>query len=358
MDIKREIRNVLAAGCVLATSFAGSLNAQEVYSQIVGAIAIPLPAESDVIVSTPFRSSTAYKGSVLSSSVENGNVLQVNVEGTPFTSGQFYDVPANSEFVSHYIHFETGNLSGRIAAISGNGTSFVSITGDNDLSAVEAMIEPGDAFTISKAMNLESAFPAGVASVDDAEPGLREIELIVPKSVSIAGSMNAEAIFFFYDGKWRQFGQPLDGDAGKSLLAPNASFVIRNNGTAKTAYFFGEVSTAPISVELITDPDQDTDHFVGLGRPLDVPITELGLENHMTNADRLLVYSLSDAARNKTPQTEYSYNGSVWNNETTNTAVDIQNPPVIETNMGFAVRKAAAPASTQIWINEWSLPSQ
>ncbi len=354
MKIKREIRNTIATGCVLASVFAGSLKADEVYSQIVGAVAIDLPASSDVIVSFPFKRGTAYKGSVESATLDGFN-MNLNIAGAPFQGDQFQT--ADDGFSSHYVQFETGNLKGLWADISSNTTGAIVIEGDEDIGDFQSQVTSGDLFTVYSQWTLDAAFPNGVASTEEAEAGLRTIEVIVPSYDSPAGSMTAEAIYFYADGAWQKFGAALSSDSpfGQAAFAPDQAAVIRNNGgDALTGYFFGEVSTAPIAIELGMDASGAIDHFVGIGRPLDVAIEDLGLESIFTSTDdRLLVYSLDASGKNKTPVAEYYYESTSWKKD--GSAGDFGSD-VVAVNMGIAVRKAAGTGDDVYWVNEWSLP--
>src|SRR6056300_1896074 len=109
-----KIKRLIAIVASLAA--AGTVvKAQEVYSQIVGAISINLPAESDVIVSFPFKQSAEFRG-VLDSATGAGNLV-VNVSADSLTSGAF---DAQSGTPTHYLVFESGAQKGVHVDISSN----------------------------------------------------------------------------------------------------------------------------------------------------------------------------------------------------------------------------------------------
>ncbi|MCH6258886.1 TIGR02597 family protein [Puniceicoccaceae bacterium K14] len=356
----------ITAAAIALTPLVSQVSAEEVYSQIVGAIALEIPQESDVVVSFPFKQSTLYAG-VASSSTLGSGTLTIGVDST-LTASEF--ATGSGDFPhSHYLSIESGALKGRTFSIVSNASDSITVDISDDDSISANDVATDDLISIAEFWTLGSAFPSGVGSVEESEPGLRNIEFILPSSSSNAESMNAEGVYFFSDGAWRQLGKPLSYIADDLALAPQRAFVIRNNSdeTLKS-YFFGEVSDAPLAIPLAVDENDDIDSFVGIGRPLDVEIQDLGLESsgvfvETTNAndiqDRVLVYSLDATGKNKKPVGEYYYYNSAWRKVGSDVNADLGSD-IVEANMALAVRKAnlgTAPTSSyQYWVNEWSLP--
>ena len=89
------------AACPLSIQSAQS---QEVYSQIVGAMAVSIPETSDVVVTPTFARSAAFRGSVTAVSHSSG-AATVTLGSAAFTA---------NEFASGYqLLVEAGTLAGR-----------------------------------------------------------------------------------------------------------------------------------------------------------------------------------------------------------------------------------------------------
>lgn len=346
----------LAAVTILA--LAGStVKGQEVYSQIVGAISIDLPAESDVIVSFPFKQSAEFRGTVESASENGGLVLSVATDS--LTSESFDQASGVS---THYLVIESGTQMGVHLDIVSNTTSQVTLNGGES-----AGIQNGDEIAIYPHWTLSSAFPLGVANEDADEPGVRSIEVIVPEGVASEGNMIPDGIYYFSGGAWRQVGAGIDSVADSAVLRPGRALVIRNNdGEAKNALFFGEVIDSPIAIPLAESTDYASDNFVGLNRPLAIALNELGLApggvfEETTDPenpnDLLLVYSNEATGKNKKPSASYFYYNGAWRLSGGDNGVD-RGADTIEPGMGIAVRKIQVGSNPQDsnWVNEWELP--
>jgi uncharacterized protein (TIGR02597 family) len=349
-------RLIIAALAPLV-ALSSSVRAQEVYSQIVGAISIDLPAESDVIVAFPFKQSAEFRG-VLESASENGSVT-LTVAADSLTSGAF---DSQSGAPTHYVVVETGVQKGTHLDVTSNTASGIVVGG-----GTSAGLANGDGIAVYPHWTLGSAFPLGVDNEDESEPGLRKIEVIVPESSSAEGDMIPEGIYYFSGGSWRQVGAGINAVVDNAVLYPGRAMVIRNNDTvAKNALFFGEVIDAPIAIPLSESDQYASDNFVGLNRPLAIALNELGLTtggvfeettDPANPNDLLLVYSSTAPGKNKKPVAEYYYYNGAWREVSAGAAVD-KGTDTIEPGMGLAVRKVKVdsnPGDTN-WVNEWSLP--
>ncbi len=351
-----KILRLLAIFASLALSVM-VVKAQEVYSQIVGAISINLPAESDVIVSFPFKQSAEFRGTLESTSGSENLVVSVSADS--ITSGAF---DALSGTPSHYLVFESGAQKGVHLDISSNTTSQITLEGGDATGLLG-----GDQIAVYPHWTLGTAFPLGVANEDEDEPGLRKIEVIVPQATSSAGNMIPEGIFYFSDGAWRRVGEGINSVADNSVLYHGRALVIRNNDTeAKSALFFGEVIDAPIAIPLSESDQYALNNFIGLNRPLAITLDELGLAGggvfeETTDPenpnDRLLVYSLTASGKNKKPVASYYYYNGAWREESAG-ASENKGGDLIEPGMGLAVQKIQVGSNPEDsnWVNEWDLP--
>ena len=348
---------LFTAALVSIVALSSSVKAQEVYSQIVGAISIDLPAESDVIVAFPFKQSAEFRG-VLESASENGSVA-LTVIADSLTSGAF---DSQSGIPTHYAVIKTGVQKGTHLDITSNTASTIVLSG-----GTSAGLAHGDEILVYPHWTLSSAFPLGVANEDESEPGVRKIEVIIPEATSEEGDMIPEGIFYFSGGSWRQVEAGIDAVVDNTVLYPGRAMVIRNNDTVgKNALFFGEVIDAPIAILLSESDAYASDNFVGLNRPLAIALNELGLTTggifeETTDPDNpndlLLVYSLTDTGKNKKPVAEYYYYNEAWREVSAGASVD-KGTDTIEPGMGLAVRKVQVDSNPKdtSWINEWSLP--
>ena len=348
MKIKSLLRVQRSLAGMLALSLmgsVGSLRADEVYSQIVGAIAVTVPQESDVVLSFPFKQSASFRGAVVGVS---GGVVTVAADS--FTGGEF-------DGARYYVFVEdsaSDSIRGRRINVESNTASTIDL-GGADLTGLAV----DDVLSVRAHWTLGDAFPDGFGGQTEDMPGIRELELIVPDAASVGGGLAASKIFYHYDGAWREVGEPLNESADNAVLLPGAAFVVRNNNATDPvkAYFFGEVvHGTPLAIPVLSDAGKPVDNFVSLERPLSLTLDQLvggagaGIEDVLGAGDALLVYGL-DTGKNKTP-TAYEYTGSQWQEvgDTVN-AGSVE----IKAEQGIAIRRAAGSSSAN-WINEWDLP--
>ena len=329
------------------------LRSQEVYSQIVGAIALNIPKESDLVVSFPFKRSASFRGDVVGAPTSNS----FNVVANSLTQGEFGP--------SHYVYVEDGVLRGRRFDIVSNTASSVTV----DASTLNGL-GVGDKISIREHWTLDEAFPQGIASVTVAEAGLREIELIVPDRTSVGGGIAANRVFYFYKGAaeaaaWREVGKALNVDVGDTIIEPGTAFVVRNNSEAVRTYFFGEVVTAPLAIPVVSADDSIVDNFVAIERPLGIALPDLGLTSGVfapstgqtpeTRGDLLRVYSPTAGKKisNEVIEDYYLFNGTWYAAANNAVATTVK----VAAGMGIAIRKKSTVSdATTFWVNDWSLP--
>lgn len=320
------------------------VSAQEVYSQIVGAIAIDVPAASDVVVAFPFNRSAGYRGPVESSTA---NTI---VFGNPVFADTDYS-PATGEPPAYFVYIESddatsGNKAGRRYDILSNTDSVLTVDADD----AAGLSGSGDIVSIREHWTLGEAFPGGVGFVEEVQVANPQVELIMPEKVSQGGGLAADRVFYYYDGHWSEIGEDHELSANSVIIKPGSSFILRNNGSEDLrSYFFGEVVSAPLAISIVADAGVIVDNFVSIERPLSLALDELGLESVMGSGDSLLVYSTDQ----KNPvSTAYEYAAEQW--QMVGSTVDVGDT-VIKAGQGIAIRKAVG-AADSVWINTWSLP--
>lgn len=343
----------VASGLALAATLAANAHGQEIYSQIVGAIAVDLPAETDVVLTFPFKQSASFRGSVASVSGS-----EISFDADSLTGADFGESEGNA---THYAYVETGALEGRRFDIVSHTTTAINL-GSADLTGLLA----DDQVSIREHWTLSSAFPSGVAFFEETQAGIRTIELIVPQKAVEGGGLAATAIYYFYNDAWRRVGSPLDASWDEQVLEPGSTIVIRNNGTdALRSYFFGEVIDAPLAIPVENSTTAETDNFVGVERPLSLTLDELGL--HGTSVfetttqtddikDQLLVYDNAATGKNKSPSASYFYFNGAWRKVGADVATNFGSDEIAAT-AAIAIRKAPAGVqATSFWVNDWDLP--
>lgn len=358
MNLKsnRVARRILIASVLLGLCATHS-RSQETYSNIVGIIPLNIPDSSDVYFSFPMRQVAEYRGVV--TSVAGGTNAVVSFDGTPFTASAF---AKGATWATSYLLAESGAAQGSYFDIDANDASSVTLSG-SDVGGLTA----GDTVAIHPHWTLDKAFPSGVADVEDSEAGNRTLEVIVLRNPTSSSGVGMEAanIFYYHDSAWRWVESGLDAVAGGFVFAPGDVFVIRNNGEAAlTAYFTGEVTEAPIAIPVTSKNATDYDNFVTISRPIPVALNELGLHDSgifettsdsNSPADLLMVYSLTDSGKNKSPTASYFYFNNGWRKEGASASTDF-GTDTIEPGMGIAIRKQSDVDATQNWIQQWSLP--
>ncbi|MBK1878406.1 TIGR02597 family protein [Pelagicoccus mobilis] len=342
--MKNKVSTFLTRATALALFAAPfcSINAQEVYSATIGAVAIKVPSQSDVMVALPFKQEKAAGGSVSS------------VDAAVATLGASTLPDGEYGASGHYLYVEDGSLQGRHFDIVSNTPSTVTLDA-SDLTGLA-----GANISIRKHWTLDALFPEGVGYHEETEPGRRVVEVVLPEAASEGGGLAVAKIYYFFEDTWREFGKAIDesNDAGGTVVQPGEAFVVRNNGGTDLDYFFfGEVEYGPLAIPLQSSSDV-VDNFVAVGRPLGLKIEELGLHTNPSvfgANDRLLVYPNGQQGLlgSDLKPTVYLYASDKWQVEGgdgTNVGGTL-----IEAGQGIAVRKAADAAGTEYWVNDWSI---
>ncbi|MDQ8202506.1 TIGR02597 family protein [Pelagicoccus sp. SDUM812003] len=351
----------LATLALASAPFAGpQLQAEEVYSQIVGAIALDIPADSDVVVSFPFKQSSSYGGRVHSVS---GAELDVGDGVSILSSGDFDAVGGQA---THYVLVEDGSLEGRHFDIVSNTDQKITLDTSENLSGLDQAI-----ITVREHWTLGEAFPNGIGSNAVFEASGPQVQLLVPEEVKVGGGFDVASLYYFYQGAWRAVGEKLDLEANGAnsnddVIAPGASVMVRNNSMDDIrTYFFGEVVTSPIAIPIESSSSDVVDNYVSVSRPLGLTLAEFGLSAggaftastslaEVDRGDLLLVYSYTESGKNKTADQYFLYNNEWYLAGGDGTPVS---DTVIKAGQGVVIRKKAGEDGVNYWTNNWSLDS-
>lgn len=353
--MKNKVSSFLFRATALAL-FAAPLTtvqAQEVYSATIGATAITVPGNSDVMVALPFTQEKSAGGVVASVA---GAV--VTLQGSALAANEFDE--SDSGVANYYLYVETGDsIKGRHFDIVSNTASTITL-GSADLTGLN-----GQTVSVREHWTLGTLFPNGVGGVVEDEPGRPTIEVILPISASVGGGIAVSKVFCFYDdgttAAWRESGKPISFNSNDTVVSSGAAMVVRNNGAAAVDYyFFGEVEFGPMAIPLVSSGSDTIDNFVAVGRPLGLTIDELQLHSSgaFASEDRLLVYPLDSGKIGpaKSPDV-YLYADGKWQKEGDSSGANVGST-LLKAGQGLAVRKATGVAATAFWVNEWSISQQ
>jgi len=336
------------------------VQAQSVATDPVGAVSITIKGNSDTIVAVPLTAMPSYSGTVASAAAGSGTAFNLNVSGTTgWTSNQFANL--------YYVRMTSGAKNGMYYTVTANtaGQVTVDTTGD-DLSG----IAPSDSFKILKYWTLGTLFPpasAGTAANPlTASAGFgapqRASQIILPDNSSAGINLSSTGTFFFITGgNWvaADTGNPVSND---TILYPDTYFTIRQPASVSADVAWtsvGSVALTKLTIPLGTRAAGQQDNHVGVTRPVDLKLSELGLETGFMDSvgfgspqrrDLLLVFDNAIAGFNKSAaKTFFRYAGN-WYQATTGSP--IANDQIVSAGSGLIVRKYQnASATTALWAN-------
>jgi uncharacterized protein (TIGR02597 family) len=357
MNPSNRLHLTVAALCALAIAPAF---AQTATSNPAGFNTSACPANSDTRIAATLTRPPVFTGAVTTPLPGAGNV--VTVSGSPsWTANQFGPVGGNS---THYAIFgpaaTTYAAEGKFFAISANGanTLTLDLAGD-DISSVPANAQ----VQVIPYWTLATLFPpadANASFVPSPNSINRQTEILIPNHAAPGINAPAASIYFFLTGAWRKVGQPVTTDFGGDVISPADNFIVRNKATGTSLVNLGSVEVKAVTTPLATQVAGKQDNFVGLVRPVDVQLQQLGLitsgafsasPNSISRTDELLVFDNVATGLNKPASAIYFYFNSAWRKVgqpvTSNFDTDI-----IPAGAGFVVRKnQTAGGTTAFWKN-------
>jgi uncharacterized protein (TIGR02597 family) len=336
------------------------LHAQTVATDPVGAVSLTIKGNSDTIVAVPLTAMPSYSGAVATKAAAGGNAFNLTVSGTTgWTTDQFANL--------YYVRMTSGAKAGMYYTITANTASQVTLdTAGDDLSGIAA----ADTFKILKYWTLGTLFPpasAGTAANPlTASEGLgapqRRSQIILPDNASAGINLSSTGTFFFINGgNWvaADTGNPVSDN---TILYPDTYFTIRQPSTVPTDVAWtsvGSVALTKLIIPLGTRVAGQQDNHVGVTRPVDLKLSELGLESGFMDSvglgspqrrDTLLVFDNTTAAFNKSASKTFFHYAGNWYEA--NTGSPIANDQIIPAGSGLIVRKYQnVSATTSLWSN-------
>lgn len=337
---------------------AASLQAQTAATDPVGAVAITLKGASDTVVAVPLTPAPTYSGLVASASAGAGNAYNISVSGTPgWTNGQFSGL--------FYVRVTSGTKAGMYYTVTGNTPTQLTLdsAGDN-----LAGLVAGDSFKVFRYWTLGTLFPpasAGTAanpltpSTGTASFQRRSV-LLLPDNASNGINLSAAGAYFFTSANGWVSAATGNPAANDTVLWPDSYFIVRQPSDVADASWVcvGNVATSRLMSPLRAAEATQQDNFVGLARPVDVRLADLGLETAFVEStglasfqrkDLLLTFDNSVSAVNKAPTGSYFRFSGNW--YSTANGTPLANDDVLKAGAGFIIRKAQNPVGSALWAN-------
>jgi uncharacterized protein (TIGR02597 family) len=190
----------------------------------------------------------------------------------------------------------------------------------------------------------------------------RRSQIIIPDNASAGINLSSQGTFFFISsGNWvaANTGNPVSNN---TILYPDTYFTIRQPSTVAADIAWastGSVSLSKLVVPLATRTAGPQDNHVSVTRPVDMTLSQLGLESGFVDSiglaaperrDLLLVFDNSVASFNKSAAKTFFRFAGNWYQATTGTP--LANSQVFPAGCGLIVRKyQAVSAATALWSN-------
>ena len=253
--------------------------------------------------------------------------------------------------------FSHSPREGRTYAVTGNDTTAITVeAGADDLAA----LTPGTSISLIPYWTLGRVFPAKDAGQSFIARTLASkgttIELTPSASPSTGGQ--SPAVYYFWEGAWRQAGRDAVEVHNDDVLPSDACFTVENPaGKATVLHTSGTVHMQRLCIPLATEPDAVVDNAVGLLRPVPVTLDTLGLAaNHafvktdaLGQGDRLL---LQGRGENGKPVVESFYlDRQGWHLDGGDAAVDMGSTTIVQPGTGLVIGKAPQPVGIDLWSN-------
>lgn len=359
MTLTKTVGRMAAMFGLVLLSAVPNAYPQVVYSSIVGAVSLTVPASSDLYLTPSFSNSAVFRGEITSASTES-----VGFSGVDFGLGAYAS--------GYFLLVEEGTLAGRMFEITANtATTLTLVDDDSELAAAATFVA-----SVIPALTLGEMFPGGLGGKVEINPGNPDLILFSNDNTAGVEGFAPEAFYYYGDiggtPGWRKVGSPLDQSHDDDALTLGEGFVVRNNSGADISFFlFGEVLTSSVRVPIYSKASGSTDNLVGAPRPLSIALSELGLSDggvveQTTDAnevkDTVRVFLNAGSGTNKAPDAEYCYYTDGWRKVVAGAVVLGEGPfdaDLVPASAAIVVRKrATVEDQTVFWTNNWDLPEQ
>lgn len=352
-----RLKHLLLGGLLLGMCPQWLVADTNLVSGIFGYYKLPLLGNSDTIVSLPFAPLPAT--SLLVASVA-GNVVQLQTT-TNLTVNQFV-YAAGVQPNTYYARIDTGTLEGRQYAITGNGTTSLTL---NLNGATLTGLANGDTVSVVAYWTLGTVFTNGNGIHLTTDQGDLQTEVLIPDVSGTGKNLSTVADYYYYSNSvngsvaWRLVNSSAT-NLNDAIIQPNTYLIIRHNIPTNTTFIsMGDVILTKVTLPLRVNAGSQQDNVVGLARPLQVSLNDAGLitsgafvptTNLSSHKDDLIVFDNTTTNQNKSAASTYYYYNLGWRKIGASTATDYGSSNVLLPGAGFIIRKAVA-TNAPIWVN-------
>lgn len=323
------------------------------------------PAGSDLYVTPSFSNSAVFRSQVTAAAAGSVTFSGATLDADAFATG-------------HNLLIEEGDLAGRMFEITANTATGLTLSDPGSELAVAA----NQLASIIPALTLGEMFPNGLGGKVEVNPGNPDlilfsndnsagVEGFAPKSIYYYGDIaqNGDGDIISQPG-WRKVGAPLFESHDDDILPLGEGFVVRNNSGVDASFFlFGEVMLSNVQIPIASKASGTTDNLVGVPRPLDIALGELGLEAVVSITtvasdvqDTVLVYPATPGVKNPSPDAVYCRWSDGWRAVVDDVVVEtggVLDDTDISASSAVVVRKIATTEDEVVyWTNSWDLPTQ
>ncbi len=265
--------SIIAAMCL-------TLSVSQTAQAVQGINVVPVPAQSDVLVSVPFNQDSEGDFTVASVTAGGVTVTGALVAGD-YNNGLFY------------ARFTTGAAAGLWTTISANTASELTLVNAD----VKALVAPGDELTIYPHQTIGTVMQDRLRNISFTA-GTQV--LLYDNAAAAQNKSTTTTVTFitFPVTTWS------GGNGVNTILPPESMFVVRNpGGTTLNFVTYGDVPTHPVSHLIPASATKDI--LIGTGYP--VPTT-VGKTNFEGVANRqILTFDNTDGNSNKSSTGTVTY---------------------------------------------------
>jgi len=227
-----------------------------------------------------------------------------------------------------------------------------------------ASLAAGDKVAIIKHWTLNTLLPYTTTTLTvsgGTGVAVRRSLVIIPDNNFDGVNLPAQSTYYFTSTGWKKAvsGNP---DANDTVLYPDEYFIVRQPAsvaTDSTTTFVGAVNSSPFAVTMSTKVGASRDNAVALQRPMDVKLSESGLDSGFVSSlgtgvaqrrDILLVFDNSVRGINKAAARTYYRFGGNWIQAISGNPT--KNDDLLPSGSGFVIRKYQnASATVDVAVN-------
>lgn len=359
----------------------------QVTTEPIGFNKITCLANSDTIVSVPLRQQGSLHMTLTANPVVVGASATLTLAPGSLTAGAL---------TGHFLKFIDGDRAGRWyniqTATTGTANTDSAVTIDLNGDTLGAATT-GNQVRIAQYWTLDTLFPpaaaagvtgpttswtetpvgsgiwlpnghAIVASVSRFASG-RRTEIRLPDLEAVGVNIAPSTTFYIYNSGWRKQGVSYTEDHGATQLNPDSYFIVRHPSMVSHSTIYrcsGDVEMASFTIPLTVRASVKQDNAIGLPRPVDIALNDLGLLPGAFVAstsrfasgrkDELLVFNNASSSINKAPDRIYYYLNSGWRKQGESYLTDF-GTDTIPAGGGFLIRKAPDNIGSTVF---WNIP--